>query len=181
MIQVLIRCILTVVIGILLIVYRDAVLPFIVQCLGVAFVIPGLFALGRYLFSKMEMTGALSWMSLVTSFGSVVFGLWLLFSPGFFIAILMNVLGVLLVLFGVYQSVQLFASRKYVSRVPVALYIMPVLLLLLGLFVLANPFGVAPLPFMLLGIGAVVGGLSDFISSVFVMRSKRHNSMNIIE
>mgnify|MGYP007057699516 CR=1 FL=1 len=38
MIQVLIRCILTVVIGILLIVYRDAVLPFIVQCLGVAFV-----------------------------------------------------------------------------------------------------------------------------------------------
>ena len=180
MMQILIRSLLTVAIGVLLIVYRGAVMPFIVQCLGIAFVLPGLFALSRHLFGKMKITGLLSWISLVTSLGSVVFGLWLLFSPGFFIAILMNVLGVLLVLFGMYQLVQLFASRKYLPRVPVALYMMPVLLLLLGLFVLANPFEVAALPFMLLGIGALVGGISDFISSVFVMRNKNKSGVDLM-
>jgi hypothetical protein len=45
--------------------------------------------------------------------------------------------------------------------------------MVLGLAVLVNPFDAASVPFLLLGIGAVVGGISDLINSLYIMYRRR--------
>lgn len=179
MLHVVIRSLLTMSIGVLLIIYRDAVMPFIVQCLGVAFMIPSLFALIVSIFGNSRQHGAKSWITIVTSLGSMAFGLWLLLSPTFFIAIIMNLLGVLVVIIGLYQFFILFSSRNSIGNIPVYLYLMPFVLVVLGLFVIANPFGAIAIPFLLLGIGAVLGGLSDIINTLFISRHCNNTTIEI--
>jgi uncharacterized membrane protein HdeD (DUF308 family) len=72
----------------------------------------------------------------------------------------MYVLGVVLLMAGIHQLVTLTQARQW-AVVPWGLYVMPVLVLLAGLVVLANPFEAATVPFVLLGVSSVVYGLTD--------------------
>lgn len=174
MLNVVVRSIATIIIGVLLVMQREAILPIIVQCIGAAFILPGLIALVSYLLAKRnasEQQGNAT-VVLLTSVGSVVFGLWLLLSPAFFVGILMMLLGVLVSLLGLYQIFTLILARRF-SSIPTAMYIMPLTLIVLGLAVLVNPFDAASIPFILLGVGAVIGGLSDLINSLYIMYRKR--------
>ena len=80
--------------------------------------------------------------------------------PGFFIGILMYVLGALLVLGGVNQLVGFLSVRSYV-HVPAGMYVLPLLILAAGVVVLFNPFEAAEVPFIFLGASAVVYSLTD--------------------
>ena len=51
MLSVMLRCLTAVMVGILLIIYKSAVMPFIVRLIGVAFLLPGLIAVGLRLFA----------------------------------------------------------------------------------------------------------------------------------
>lgn len=109
---------------------------------------------------------------MLTSVGSIVFGLWLLLSPSFFVEILMMLLGVLITLQGLYQMMTLILARKY-SSVPFVMFIMPLTLIIVGLAVLVNPFDAASVPFVMLGVGAVIGGISDLVNSLYIMYRRR--------
>ncbi len=173
MLNVIIRSIATILIGVLLIMQREAIMPIIVQCLGVAFVLPAILALlSHFIYSKEAAPSKGRPVVVLTSVGSMVFGLWLLLMPSFFVGILMLLLGSILTVFGLYQIVALFMARKF-SRVPLFMYIMPVALVVVGCLVLTKPFGAASLPFLLVGIGAVVGGVSDLINSIFIEYKRR--------
>lgn len=173
MLNVVIRSVATILIGVLLITQREAIMPIIVQCIGVAFVLPGIIALLSHFFNNKEAGGQkVGGVVLLTSVGSLVFGLWLLLMPSFFVGILMMLLGGILTLFGVYQIAALVIARR-IAPVPLYMYIMPIVLVALGCVVLFNPFGAASMPFLLVGIGAVVGGLSDLVNSIFVEYGRR--------
>ena len=170
MLSVALRCLTAVIVGVLLIIYKGAVMPFIVQLIGVAFLLPGLIAVGLRLFAAKSGEGNLLSINMLTSLGSVAFGAWLLFAPAFFVAVLMNMLGVILLLAGVYQIVMLAKLRKYGFCPSVYYYIMPTLTVLLGIFVLFNPFEAATLSFFLIGAGAVIAGVSDFVGSMLLRK-----------
>lgn len=170
MLSVMLRCLTAVMVGILLIIYKSAVMPFIVRLIGVAFLLPGLIAVGLRLFAVKNGEGNLFSINMLTSLGSVAFGAWLLFAPDFFVAVLMNMLGVMLMLAGVYQIVMLVKLRKYDFCPSVYYYIMPTLTVLLGIFVLFNPFEAATLSFFIMGVGAVIAGISDFMGSMLLRK-----------
>ncbi|MBO5864427.1 MAG: DUF308 domain-containing protein [Bacteroidaceae bacterium] len=180
MLNVIVRSVATIIIGVLLVMHREAILPIIVQCVGAVFILPGLFALVSYLLNNRKET-VQKWQPAVvmlTSVGSIVFGLWLLLSPSFFIGVSMMLLGGLITLHGLYQITALILARKY-SSMPFVMFIMPLTLMVLGLAVLVNPFDAASVPFLLLGIGAVVGGISDLINSLYIMyRRRKHDKEN---
>ena len=182
MLNVIVRSVATILVGILLIMQREAVLPIIVQCIGAAFILPGLFALVSFLLRKNNDTAQQKWqptVTMLTSIGSIVFGLWLLLTPEFFVGTLMMFLGIMVSLLGLYQITILILARKY-SAVPFIMFIMPIALLVVGLAVLVNPFDAATIPFLLLGIGAVVGGVSDLVSSLFIIYRRRRTSEDVI-
>lgn len=182
MLNVIVRSVATILVGILLIMQREAVLPIIVQCIGAAFILPGLFALVSFLLRKNNDTAQQRWqptVTMLTSIGSIVFGLWLLLTPEFFVGTFMMLLGIMVSLLGLYQITILILARKY-SAVPFIMFIMPIALLVVGLAVLVNPFDAATIPFLLLGIGAVVGGVSDLVSSLFIIYRRRRTSEDVI-
>lgn len=179
MLNVTIRAISAVIAGILLIIYKDAMMPFIVQLLGITFLIPGIVALAIQIFSSVDGKRKLTSISLLTSVGSIAFGCWLLFAPNFLVAILMNVLGLILLLTGLYQTIVLIRSKRYGVRPMVYYYLMPLLTMLIGLFVLLNPLEVASLPFIFIGVGAIIAGISEFVNSMIIRNSKQTDNRTI--
>lgn len=172
MLNIIVRSVITVLAGILLVTQREVVMPIIVQCLGIALILPGVIALVSWFVGRSKQNGVTPWVQFITSVASVAMGVWLLLSPGFFVAIFMTVLGIIVMLLGLYQVVSLLWISK-LSRASWMLYILPVSLIVLGVLVLVEPFDVASLPFLLLGIGMIVGGVSDLINSIFIIKQKK--------
>ena len=180
MLSVIIRSVVVILIGVLLVFQRDTIMPVIVQCIGAAFILPGIVAIASLFITADNKKNVLVWPTAVTAVGSVALGLWMLFSPLFFVALIMNILGVLLLLLGLYQIFVLVVSKKHCA-VSFAFFVMPLLLVLLGGFVLAKPFGAASLPFLFIGIGAIIGGISDILSYMIIRRSNRNKQQEETE
>lgn len=156
-----IRGICAIIMGVLLVAWPEAAIVYLVIAIGAMFLVPSLFSLVGYFVKGRQM----GMMFPIISLGSLLFGLWLMVSPAFFVGILMYVLGVALVFAGISQIVQLANARGW-TQVPVGYYIMPVLVLLAGLIVLLNPFAAAAIPFIILGVSSIVYGVTDIINLI---------------
>ena len=154
-----IRGIFSVLLGALLVLYPGAVSIYFVMLIGALFFVPGLLALIAYLRARSQGQ-YFPFMGL----GSLLFGLWLLIMPGFFVYILMYILGAVLVLGGLNTLVGLMQARRH-TRVAWGFYVVPVLVLASGIVVLVNPFQVAELPFIVLGAASIIYGLSDMVGA----------------
>ena len=103
--------------------------------------------------------------------GSLLFGLWLIIMPGFFADFLTYVLGFILTMGGVQQIASLMSARRWMP-VPAGFYVVPVLILLAGLFSLFNPVGVRSTIFMVIGISAIVYACSELLNWVKFIRRR---------
>jgi len=80
-----------------------------------------------------------------------------------------------LVFAGISQIAGLLSARSH-AVVPFGYYVMPVLILLAGLVVLANPFAVAAVPFIILGVSSTVYGITELIN-IYKFRKKEEKVM----
>ena len=155
----LIRGISAILLGILLVIWPDAAVVYLVIAIGALFFIPGIFSIILYITKGKEQ----GMMFPLLGIGSFLLGLWLMIMPSFFVDILMSVLGVVLVLAGMHQVAQLIHLRS-VATVSYSMYLFPVLVLLAGLLVLMNPFAVATIPFIILGASSFVYGATEVLT-----------------
>ena len=169
------RCVSAIVIGVLLMVWPEAAILYLVIAIGVMFFLPSLFSLVGY-FMKGRQAGM---YFPVISLGSLLFGLWLMVSPAFFVGILMYVLGAVLVFAGISQIVTLLSARSH-SAVALGYFVMPVLILLAGLVVLVNPFVAATIPFFILGVSSTIYGITELIN-IYKFRKKEVKTEIVIE
>ena len=128
-----IRCICALVIGVLLVAWPEAAILYLVITIGVLFLVPGLFSLSGYLIRGKQDGSRFP----IAGLGSLLFGLWLMIMPAFFVGILMYVLGAVLVLAGISQIVNLSAARSW-TVVPGGFFVIPVLVLIAGIVVLSS-------------------------------------------
>lgn len=163
------RSIFALVLGVLLVAWPDVAINYLVITVGVLFFVPGLISLIGY-FSRGNREGVKTVFPIV-GLGSILFGLWLMIMPSFFVNILMYVLGFILVLGGIQQISSLVSARKWTS-VPMGFYVVPVLILVAGLIVVINPFSVASAAFMLLGISCIIYALSELFNGFRFSRKK---------
>ena len=163
-------------IGILLVARPADAATFMVTIIGFLFVLPGLVGIYSYFrsLSRKEIEAKQSIWVAVVALGSILFGLWLIFFPGSFEKILMYVLGVLLVLAGINQLAGFFAIKRY-AHVPIAVYIIPVLVLVAGIVILANPFEAVEVPFIILGVAAIIYALTDILRIIRFRVEERKN------
>ena len=169
------RCVSAIVIGVLLMVWPEAAILYLVIAIGVMFFLPSLFSLVGY-FMKGRQAGM---YFPVISLGRLLFGLWLMVSPAFFVGILMYVLGAVLVFAGISQIVTLLSARSH-SAVALGYFVMPVLILLAGLVVLVNPFAAATIPFFILGVSSTIYGITELIN-IYKFRKKEVKTEIVIE
>ena len=167
-----IRGIAALLIGILLVFWSQNAVTYLIMAVGCLFLIPGLLSLLAY-FRQTSPEGNRSFgWSQVLGIGSILFGLCLIVSPVFFEKSLMYALGIILSYAGLSEIIQLTVARQW-TRVPVGFYVTPVLVMLVGIFILFNPIESANVPFIILGIGCMVYGLSDMVN---VIKFRRRNS-----
>ena len=108
----------------------------------------------------------------VVGIGSLAFGVFLLLMPDQFVNILMYVLGALMVLAGGSQCLSLISYRKVVP-LTWSVFVLPLLILAAGIFVVCQPQESASLPFTILGIACICYGATEFFNGLRLHRYQK--------
>ena len=163
-------------IGIALVGYADVALRYIVQALGVLFIIPGLVTAFSGM-AKREEGQAAPILPFVTGGGSVLMGVVLLLIPEFFISILLYLLAALLLLGGGMQITQLVMMRRKGMKSSAVYYLFPVTVFVVGLYILIYPMETATLPFLFIGYAAILYGVVELLTLMRVAYFNRKAQM----
>ncbi|MDR0893625.1 MAG: DUF308 domain-containing protein [Mediterranea sp.] len=158
----LIRILFALVIGLVLVLWPDMAATYIVITLGVAFLIPGVVSIVGY-FAHGKSAEKPAPRFPIEGVGSLLFGGWLIVMPGFFVSILMFLLGFVLLMGGVQQIYSLSLARRWM-HVPAGFYVVPSLILLAGIIALFNPWGAINVAFMIIGVSMLVYAVSELVS-----------------
>ena len=150
----LIRIIASIAVGLLLILYPNAALPTILLIIGILIGLPSLYALLVYLLSEDRNKLPFPVLSLV-----------LMLFPGWYIGITVYVLGGALVLIGVYQILYLLTLKKNLrSKAGWLSYLLPAIVLLIGIEILVNPFSATERVMVItFGAATLLYGITDLI------------------
>lgn len=165
------RAILSIALGVVLVMWPDAVPKYIVMSIGVLFLATGLIS---FIASNKNRTERPRSFLPYAGIGSIILGLLLLCMAPVFVTVFMYLLGCILVIAAVGQFVTLSAARQfgYVSMVS---FLFPVLILIAGIIVLFNPFEANKGVFILFGVTAIFYGITDLINQ-YNIRKVRHAS-----
>lgn len=154
----LLRVVCALVIGLVLVLFPHQAAEYLVITVGCVFLVPALACIVGYFAWRGERPLRFPLLGV----GSLLFGLWLIIMPEFFADLLTYVLGFILVMGGVQQLVSLASARQWM-RVPVGFYVVPILILLAGLFALFNPTGARSTAFIIIGASSLVYALFELV------------------
>ena len=192
------RALCAIVFGYLLVIYRNQMLHWTTIAFGALFFLSGLVSVITYYAEKRraanmaERLSAMSEMrgkemetpsedsirhSLMPGFpivgiGSMVLGVILAIMPTTFIHGMMYVIAGLLVLGALNMMFNLSMARKFAS-IGLGFWIMPLLLLVLGVLMIAKPDLFAAMPFRILGWALIVYGVIECINAIKIHNCRK--------
>ena len=181
------RAVCAIIVGVLLIQYREQTVTWITVAIGVLFFLSGVISLASYWAAKRNaekmqgqilsdstgkpIMGMMPKFPLV-SVGSLILGLLLALMPQVFIAWLMFILAFILILGALTQFVNLASAAK-MGRVGILFWLFPSVLLLLGLFTIIKPSAIASAPLLIIGWGMLIYGVVELLNAFKISNNKR--------
>lgn len=181
------RAVCAIIVGVLLIQYREQTVTWITIAIGVLFFLSGVISLASYWAAKRNaekmqgqilsdsngkpIMGMMPKFPLV-SVGSLILGLLLALMPQVFIAWLMFILAFILILGTLTQFVNLASAAK-MGRVGILFWLFPSALLLLGLLAIIKPSAIASAPLFIIGWGMLIYGVVELLNAFKVSNNKR--------
>ena len=181
------RAVCAIIVGVLLIQYREQTVTWITIAIGVLFFLSGVISLASYWAAKRNaekmqgqilsdsngkpIMGMMPKFPLV-SVGSLILGLLLALMPQVFIAWLMFILAFSLILGALTQFVNLASAAK-MGRVGILFWLFPSALLLLGLLAIIKPSAIASAPLFIIGWGMLIYGVVELLNAFKVSNNKR--------
>ena len=181
------RAVCAIIVGVLLIQYREQTVTWITIAIGVLFFLSGVISLASYWAAKRNaekmqgqilsdsngkpIMGMMPKFPLV-SVGSLILGLLLALMPQVFIAWLMFILACILILGALTQFVNLASAAK-MGRVGILFWLFPSVLLLLGLLAIIKPSAIASAPLFIIGWGMLIYGVVELLNAFKVSNNKR--------
>lgn len=170
MINNIIRGSLVALVGILLIVLNESVMPLLVRLLGVVFFLPAFISLVN-LYMKRNGTPMFPMLMMnVINIGSVILGILLMLFPVAFLEFFVILLAVMLLCFSLLQAYAAISLCRSLKQ-GLGLLATPVLLLVMSIVLLFNPFDAISTATLIVGICLVVSGGSDVVISVLTKRN----------
>lgn len=181
------RAVCAIIVGVLLIQYREQTVTWITVAIGVLFFLSGVISLASYWAAKRNaakmqgqilsdsngkpIMGMMPKFPLV-SVGSLILGLLLALMPQVFIAWLMFILAFILILGALTQFVNLASAAK-MGRVGILFWLFPSVLLLLGLLTIIKPSAIASAPLLIIGWGMLIYGVVELLNAFKISNNKR--------
>lgn len=167
------RCLCVLLIGVLLVAYKEQWAGLLVILVGALFFVCGVVSIITWLVKKKKQTASGVFPLLGT--GSALLGLLLMLASGTFLSVFMYVMGGMLVLWGVWQLVNMLNVRR-LAQLPGFLFVAPVAAICFGIYAIWNPTKAAALPFVLIGVGCIVSGLGEAIALILAAVHRKKNS-----
>lgn len=178
------RAFCAIVVGVLLICNPDSTVNGITIAIGILFLVSGVISCIAYYNARRQggeniiinaegkkISGGNPTFPIV-GLGSLILGLILALMPGMFIRSLMYVLGALVILAAVNQLLSLINASKF-RRMPFGYWVLPIMILLVGLFIIVKPMETAATPLIIIGVSLVAYGISECINSIVIHREQK--------
>ncbi len=181
------RALCAIIVGVLLIQYREQTVTWITIAIGVLFFLSGIISLASYYSAKrgyeksqgmlihdangQQVMGIKPRFPLV-GVGSLLLGLILAVMPNVFIAWLMFILSAILIMGAITQMVNLATAAK-MGRVGLVYWFFPCVLLLLGLLAVIKPSAIASAPLLVIGWAMLVYGVVESINAFKISNNRR--------
>lgn len=179
-----VRALCAIIVGGLLIKYREQTVTWMTIAIGVLFFLSGALSVASYFGARRhkdepqvfdqngrQLSGFQPVFPLV-GLGSILLGLALAVMPDVFVTWLMYILSAILILGAIGQYVAL-ASASRVARVGWMFWVMPSLLLLVGVIAVVFPSWIASAPLLVIGWGMVVYGVVEIVNAVKIYQLRR--------
>lgn len=182
------RAVCAIIVGILLIQYREQTVTWITIAIGVLFFLSGVVSLASYYSAKHaaeKMQGQVLYNAQgqhitgmqpnfpIVGVGSILLGIVLALMPNVFISWLMFILSCILILGAITQFVNLASAAK-MGRVSFIYWVFPSALLLLGLLAIIKPSAIASAPLFIIGWAMLVYGVVECINALKVSNNRKH-------
>lgn len=155
------RAILAILFGVVLIVWPEQALSYIIMLIGVAFLATGIVA---FVLASKRRSEANQGILPFTGIGSMVLGIILICIPLTFAAVLVFMLGLILVIAAISQFFTLSIARQ-MGPVSLLSYLFPTLILVAGIVILFNPFetveGISKGASILFGVMVIFYGITS--------------------
>lgn len=157
----LIRALFAIAVGVVMVASKANALELAVQIIAAFLVATGVvtFVVGL----KTRKQGELNLLA-VNAFVDVLLGILLFIFPGFVVNIMIYIIGFALLAFGVMQIVSLISATK-MTVVGLWSFVMPVLVLIAGGFLIAKPSFIGESIGIIAGVSLIIYGVSELISA----------------
>ena len=169
----LLRAVCAIVVGALLVKYREQTVTWLTVLIGVMFFVSGVFSCVTYFVERRRKNSDVEVFDAngrrltplrpvfpIVGVGSLLLGLILALMPSTFIDSLMYVLSAILILGSISQFANLISASR-VARVGFYYWIMPSLTLLVGLVAVISPQSIASAPLFVIGWAMMVYGVVE--------------------
>ncbi len=186
------RALCAIVIGVLLVKFPQDGVTWLTMAIGALFLLSGIIALiaywqakrhaGEYTITDQQgrvVRGGQPTFPIVGA-GSVILGLVLTLSPNAFVNGLMYMLAAVLILGGVTQLMALVAARR-LGSIPFGYWVMPSVILLMGLFIVLKPFESAETSLQVLGWCSMVYGVIELVNALKIYRVRKASEVRVVK
>lgn len=180
------RALCAIVIGALLVKYREQTVTWITVAIGIIFLVSGIISITAWFSAKRkggtngmdiyDVQGRLITMPSqpfpVVGLGSVILGGVLAMFPNSFVNGLTYIIAIMLILGAFTQFFNLTVARRF-ANIGIVWWIFPTLVLLVGLVAVVKPSFIASAPLLVLGWCIIVYGAVDLIDSIKIHQCRR--------
>ncbi len=178
------RALCAIAVGALLVRYREQTVTGITMVIGAIFFFSGLLSILSYYASRRQKSTVLVFDAQgnpvnrptstfpVVGLGSAVLGGILVIMPNTFMTALMYVLAAILILGALNQYVNLIAARRW-ATIGLAWWVMPTVVLLVGILALAKPSLIAAAPLFVIGWCMMAYGAVEIVNTIKLYRCRR--------
>lgn len=155
-----------IVFGLALILWPQRIEDMICTVLAVCVIVLGIAKLIGYSVVKVESRIAEDTNGFAIGTSMILLGLFLWLKGTVIIALIPFILGFMITYKGLEGIQNVINFKKFGYGISKAVLTTSVVITLFGIMVMMNPFSTARLLFLMLGIGLLVSGLSDFVSDI---------------
>ena len=180
------RALCAIVVGALLVKYREQTVTWITIAIGVIFFVSGVISTVAYLSAKRQATkeGVEIYDAKgnrltrpvppfpIVGIGSIILGAWLALFPNSVVTGLMFVLAGMLILGALNLFFNLAAATRF-SSIGCLWWVLPVAIFLVGITALVKPSTIASAPLFIIGWGMMAYGMVDLVNTIKIHRCRK--------
>lgn len=163
-----ITSILMIVLGVILFLMPGVSMSVIVTIVGMIAIASGIFNIIHHF--VIDISESYYRNDLLFGLVSLIFGILILVRPGFFISLVPFILGIVILVSGLVKLQEGIDAKRIGYDRSMLYIVLAIIDIILGIIILFEPFGVANILFMIIGLGLVYSGVSDLYVTLYLSK-----------